>query len=51
MQGLKPVLVVPDHMADGTKLNASAIRYTRAYLRRFQAGAAKASPAPSSSTP
>jgi glyoxylase-like metal-dependent hydrolase (beta-lactamase superfamily II) len=42
MQGLKPAMVVPGHMAAGTKLDASAIRYTRDYLRRFQTEAARA---------
>jgi hypothetical protein len=42
MQGLKPAVVVPGHMAAGAKLDASAIRYTRDYLRRFQAEAVRA---------
>ena len=39
---LKPATVVPGHMAAGTALDASAIRYTRAYLQRFDTEAAKA---------
>jgi glyoxylase-like metal-dependent hydrolase (beta-lactamase superfamily II) len=42
MERLKPDVVVPGHMAAGTRTNASAIRYTRDYLRRFQAEAARA---------
>ncbi|MCB1889859.1 MAG: MBL fold metallo-hydrolase [Rhodocyclaceae bacterium] len=42
MAALKPSTVVPGHMADGTPLDASAIDYTRAYLQRFEAEAAKA---------
>ena len=42
IEALKPATVVPGHMAPGTVLDASAIRYTRDYLRRFDAEAAKA---------
>ena len=42
MERMKPDVVVPGHMADRTRPSASAIRYTRAYLRRFQAEAARA---------
>lgn len=42
MEALKPAMVVPGHMAAGTALDASAIRYTRDYLRRFDLEAAKA---------
>jgi hypothetical protein len=42
MQALKPVTVVPGHMAAGTTLDAGNIAYTRDYLQRFDAEAAKA---------
>lgn len=42
MQALKPATVVPGHMAAGTALDASSITYTRDYLQRFDAEAAKA---------
>ncbi|MFG6428380.1 MBL fold metallo-hydrolase [Roseateles sp. LYH14W] len=42
IEALKPATVVPGHMAAGTTLDASAIRHTRDYLRRFDAEAAKA---------
>jgi glyoxylase-like metal-dependent hydrolase (beta-lactamase superfamily II) len=42
MQALKPATVVPGHMAAGTVLDASSIAYTREYLQRFDAEAAKA---------
>lgn len=42
IEALKPASVVPGHMAAGTALDASAIRYTREYLQRFDAEAAKA---------
>jgi glyoxylase-like metal-dependent hydrolase (beta-lactamase superfamily II) len=42
MQALKPATVVPGHMAAGTPLDASSITYTRNYLQRFDAEAAKA---------
>jgi glyoxylase-like metal-dependent hydrolase (beta-lactamase superfamily II) len=37
MLALQPALVVPGHMASGTALDASAIAYTRDYLKRFEA--------------
>lgn len=43
IEALQPALVVPGHMAPGTALDASAIAYTRSYLQRFDAEAAKAS--------
>lgn len=42
MLALKPALVVPGHMAPGTALDASAITYTRDYLKRFEAELPKA---------
>jgi len=42
IEALKPETVVPGHMAPGTVLDASAIRYTRDYLKRFDVEAAKA---------
>ena len=42
MQALRPVLVVPGHMATGTALDDSAIRHTREYLQRFEAELPKA---------
>ncbi|WP_295641874.1 MBL fold metallo-hydrolase [uncultured Methylibium sp.] len=42
MQALRPALVVPGHMAAGTALDDSAIRYTRGYLQRFEAELPKA---------
>ena len=42
IEALKPATVVPGHMAGGTALDASAIRYTRDYLKRFDVEAAKA---------
>src|SRR5256885_12262084 len=42
MQALKPAVVVPGHMQAGTAMDASAIAYTRDYLQRFEAAAAKA---------
>ncbi|WP_280155138.1 MBL fold metallo-hydrolase [Piscinibacter sp. XHJ-5] len=42
MQALKPATVVPGHMAAGTALDESAIRYTREYLQRFEAETPKA---------
>jgi len=42
MQALHPALVVPGHMASGTALDESAIRYTREYLQRFEAELPKA---------
>jgi glyoxylase-like metal-dependent hydrolase (beta-lactamase superfamily II) len=45
MLALKPALVVPGHMAAGTALDDSAIRYTRGYLQRFEAELPKAASA------
>lgn len=42
MQALRPATVVPGHMAAGTALDDSAIRYTRGYLQRFEAELPKA---------
>lgn len=42
IEALMPATVVPGHMAAGTALDVSAIRYTRDYLQRFDAEAAKA---------
>jgi glyoxylase-like metal-dependent hydrolase (beta-lactamase superfamily II) len=42
MQSLQPTTVVPGHMAAGTALDDSAIRYTREYLQRFEAELARA---------
>lgn len=42
---LKPMVVVPGHMAAGTPLDATSIRTTRDYLQRFDAEAIKASDA------
>lgn len=42
LEALQATTVVPGHMAAGTKLDSSAIRYTREYLQRFDAEAAKA---------
>jgi glyoxylase-like metal-dependent hydrolase (beta-lactamase superfamily II) len=42
MQALGPATVVPGHMAAGTALDDSAIRYTRQYLQRFEAETPKA---------
>lgn len=42
IEALKPVTVVPGHMAAGTPLDASTIRYTRDYLHRFDVEATKA---------
>jgi glyoxylase-like metal-dependent hydrolase (beta-lactamase superfamily II) len=42
MQALKPAVVVPGHMAAGTALDAANIAYTRDYLKRFDAEAARA---------
>ena len=42
MQALKPAIVVPGHMAAGSPLDDSAIRYTRDYLQRFEAELPKA---------
>jgi glyoxylase-like metal-dependent hydrolase (beta-lactamase superfamily II) len=42
MLALQPALVVPGHMAAGAATDASAISYTRDYLRRFEAELPKA---------
>jgi glyoxylase-like metal-dependent hydrolase (beta-lactamase superfamily II) len=42
IEALNPATVVPGHMAAGSALDASAIRYTREYLQRFDLEAAKA---------
>lgn len=42
MQALQPVTVVPGHMAAGTALDDSSIRFTRGYLQRFEAELPKA---------
>lgn len=42
IESLKPVTVVPGHMAAGTALDASTIRYTREYLQHFDVEADKA---------
>ena len=42
MAALQPVTVVPGHMNAGSALDASAIRYTRDYLQRFELEAGKA---------
>lgn len=42
IEALKPTTVVPGHMAAGTVLDVSAIRYTRDYLQRFDVEAANA---------
>lgn len=42
IEALKPTTVVPGHMAPGTSLDIGSVRYTRDYLRRFDAEAAKA---------
>lgn len=42
MRALQPMLVVPGHMAAGTATDASAIAYTRDYLKRFEAELPKA---------
>ncbi len=43
IEALKPTTVVPGHMAPGTALDIGTVRYTRDYLRRFDAEAGKAS--------
>jgi glyoxylase-like metal-dependent hydrolase (beta-lactamase superfamily II) len=42
MQALQPALVVPGHMAAGTATDATAIAFTRDYLKRFEAELPKA---------
>jgi glyoxylase-like metal-dependent hydrolase (beta-lactamase superfamily II) len=41
IEALKPLVVVPGHMAAGSALDTSAIRFTRQYLQRFDAEAAR----------
>jgi hypothetical protein len=36
MAALKPTQVVPGHMQAGTRLDASAIAFTKAYLQSFE---------------
>lgn len=36
LKALQPAMVVPGHMSAGTRLDASAIQYTRDYLLRFE---------------
>lgn len=43
IEALQPAIVAPGHMAPGAAQDVSAIRYTRAYLQRFDAEAARAS--------
>ena len=43
MAARKPAVVVPGHMATGSTMDASAIRYTRDYLVAFETELAKAS--------
>jgi glyoxylase-like metal-dependent hydrolase (beta-lactamase superfamily II) len=40
MAALKPAVVVPGHMNTGTKIDISAITYTKAYLQTFEKNAA-----------
>lgn len=42
IEALQPATVVPGHMAAGTALDISTVRFTRDYLRRFEAESAKA---------
>jgi glyoxylase-like metal-dependent hydrolase (beta-lactamase superfamily II) len=42
IEALKPLTVVPGHMAPGSALDIGTVRYTRDYLRRFDAEAGKA---------
>lgn len=42
LEALQPHTVIPGHMAAGTALDVSAIRYTRDYLKRFDSEAAQA---------
>lgn len=42
IEALRPATVVPGHMAPGSALDVSAIRYTRDYLKRFDLEAARA---------
>ncbi|NDY92475.1 MBL fold metallo-hydrolase [Ideonella livida] len=45
MLALRPAVVVPGHMAAGTPLDLTSIAHTQAYLRRFEAEAARAADA------
>ena len=36
MKALKPIKVIPGHMAEGTALDSSAIDFTKGYLTRFE---------------
>lgn len=42
MQALKPAVVVPGHMLPGSRMDASALSYTRDYLLRFDAESGRA---------
>ncbi|QLG89059.1 MBL fold metallo-hydrolase [Chitinibacter bivalviorum] len=42
MAALKPAIVVPGHMLAGSKMDISAINYTKAYLQSFEKNAAAA---------
>lgn len=42
LEALQPLTVIPGHMAAGTALDVSAIRYTRDYLKRFDIEAVEA---------
>lgn len=42
IEALHPATVIPGHMAAGTVLDVSAVRYTRSYLQRFEREAAQA---------
>jgi glyoxylase-like metal-dependent hydrolase (beta-lactamase superfamily II) len=42
IEALKPLTVVPGHMAAGSATDVSTVRYTREYLQRFDAEAAHA---------
>lgn len=41
IEALDPLVVIPGHMAAGTPLDTNSIAYTRNYLTRFDASAAK----------
>jgi glyoxylase-like metal-dependent hydrolase (beta-lactamase superfamily II) len=43
IEALRPLTVIPGHMAAGTTMDISTIRYTRDYLKRFEIEAARAS--------
>lgn len=42
IEALQPATVIPGHMAAGTTMDVSAVRYTRDYLLRFDVEAARA---------